>query len=321
MGFSGLAGAQCWRWGKKSIPGAPALADAEGLSRITFNESTQKLTVAVYWGGPDDIVDLWTYDGVAWELVWSDNPISGLVGVDGLYFDQNLNSLVMFGTYSIWFEQSACAFFKFVPNQGWARIAQDYPFTVCPPGVGYDSYRKRAVMATSWDYNYYPPKPLTLEFDGSNFYYFYMQEELNLIYCPFGYDPTTGKILYYGRWSSEDPAAATFEYLNAAWTRVGTGHSPELGWARMMGMVYVPDFGGIAGIPESYSDGELWVYKNNDWHRIIIQNTLPGRYYGAMGFDRHRNKVVVQGGLNDDIPSHDTWELMEGQHCRPITKP
>ena len=319
IGMTATAGTQCLTWTKKTLPGAPARADAEGTPRITYDESTQKLTVALYWGGVDDIVDLWTYDGTTWELVWSANPIPGLVEVAGLYFDRNLNSLVMFGTYAIWFEQSACAFFKFVPGQGWIRIAQDFPFTVCPPGVGYDTDRKRAVMATSWDYNYYPPKPLTIEFDGSSFYYFYMQEEFYLG-DSFGYDPTTGKMVYSYK-------GGTFEYKDGAWTKIETSNSPEfdLGGYSMMGMVYVPELDGIAGIPENFDSGKLWAYKNGDWQEILPQNRLPGRRDGAMCYDWQRRKIVVQGGWTSEpgggVLSHDTWELEGGHHCRPLAKP
>jgi hypothetical protein len=313
------AGAECWRWEKKTIPGAPALADAKGIPRITYDESTQKLVVALYWGGLDDIVDLWTYDGTSWDLVWSENPIPGLVEVAGLYFDRNLDSLVMFGTYAIWFEQSACAFFKFVPGQGWVRIAQDFPFTVCPPGVGYDTNRKRAVMATSWDYNYSPPKPLTIEFDGSKFYYFYMQEELNFV-GPLGYDVGTSRMVYFD-WSG------TYTYQGGFWTKVETVRNPvfDLGGYLMMGMIYVPEFGGIVGIPENLDLGALWVFKTGDWRKIEPQNILPGRHRGAMSYDPQRNTIVVHGGIIEGPSggeySHDTWELEGGHHCRPLAKP
>ena len=62
MGLCVPAGAQCWRWEKKDIPGAPQWDHEQAY--LVFNEAIGKMTLTI--NRYDEGLEMWIYDRTSW---------------------------------------------------------------------------------------------------------------------------------------------------------------------------------------------------------------------------------------------------------------
>jgi hypothetical protein len=324
------AGAECWGWDNKGSRGAPVCEINCSPAFFAFDEKSQKLSLTIdRWEGRT--VELWTYDGNAWEMVWISTPETppgwlGYVESLGLYYDQNLEALVLVSHLFVAPEVFCDALYKFVPGAGWRLIVPCLDVW----GVGnvvFDTIRKRAIFTGGFK-DPSGRNPSTLEYDGNRFYSILNPPDLTFDHGVLGFNPETGKTVYFGS-AKEGKEIETYEYDGSTWVKIVTEQTPPFradAWNYdNNGIPYVPDLYGIIFIPGSSDKSEIWLYKNGQWIKMDFIVEPPGRLDGILEYDHNMKRVVfwasdasVEGG---NEYSGDVWAFGRHNHCRPLSKP
>lgn len=172
----------------------------------------------------------------------------------------------------------------------------------------------------------YPWAAITAEFDGAYFTQIYNPPEITLWSGAAGFDPETGKTIFYGFGRELDPEKLeTFEYDGATWKLVETEQRPLTENAAISGLVFIEQLHGLIGVPSNYQSFQTWRYRDEKWEKIEVESTSPARHDGVLSHDISRDATIYWGGLyiinNEAFYSFDTLELKEGIHCRPLTMP
>jgi hypothetical protein len=341
LGLGAPAEAECWRWVAKTIP-EPQWQSANEEYLMAYAENIGELVLFTYdkTDARAREVNLWIYRGTSWELLWKGGPEMDpgwyFGPAWGLVYDQNLKALVLFANIFYQLPSMNCeAAFKFVPNLGWERILDCFYLTGSAEEAWrwtatYDTRRKRAIIIGAGQDTGYPDigVPITVEFDGWTLSTIYNPPEYTLHYGSAGYDPGTGKTVFFGlgRVFEEGDVLETFEYDGTTWRLVETSQRPYTEEGPVAGLVYVPAAGGLIAVP-SYSREYLqtWLYIDSDWRQIPLEVKMPDRMDGILGYDEGRGKAIYWGG---DVKtgkgvtkSHDTLEFASFSHCRQVNKP
>ena len=318
IAFAAQAGLECSRWANKEVTGTP---DGMGMQQVTYDKNFQKVVLFPIPNWPQ----LWTYDGLAWNKIWEGQmDMAGhpwwFLGSYLLYFDINLNTLVLVGWVQYGFEQGGVGIFRFSPDQGFRLIA-DYNAELWAPWASYDWRRKKVVIG-----GHVGSSGMTVEYDGSTF---------NVVQNPPGYtmadgvaayDPSIEKTVYFGA-NRDGYGLETLEWDGIIWTTIPTKKKPL---RKVNSMVHVPEFQGLIAVVSQFEDPdkpepiETWLYKNSEWRKIDAKNS-PTSYLGKqtdsfLAFDEYRNKVIL-GGVPSHVLIYSTWELESAGHCRPLIKP
>jgi hypothetical protein len=214
LGTPLLGWTDCWRWTREDFPISPAYP-----SLIAYDESSQKVYALPMYPDNNKHLELWAYGEKGWELIWDSLPAANYGWVymaDALYYDENLAALVLLVSTMDGMEGGSSGVFKFVPAQGWIWVAGPIPWSssfvsASWANASFDSLRKRAVITGGGDAQTH--LPITIEFDGSNFYIINNPQDYTLQNGSMGFNPESGKTVFYGFGLLSDPYKLnTFEY-------------------------------------------------------------------------------------------------------------
>jgi hypothetical protein len=329
VGLSLPAGAECWSWSKKNIPGSPTWDSSNNATFMVYDQALEKMALTIYRDNGD--LELWTFDGITWVKVWAASPElpphAAYGGISGLYYDGNLRALVILSHFAFGHNNYCDGLHKFVPGQGWRLVQDCFDYWGIKHAV-FDTNRKRAVIVGGFDWFDGSGKPYTIEFDGWNFYYIKNPEDFRFTTGKLGYDPETQKIVFFG-YVEEGSSPETYEYDGTTWTKIACSETPPLGVNGVRppwGFPYIPELKGLLFIPGNFlSEADLWRYKDHNWKRMHAQNRPPGHYEGLFSYSPVQSNLILYGGFiesNDSIMfADDLWILSKRNHCRPVLRP
>jgi hypothetical protein len=339
MGLSVPAGAECWRWTTKTLPG-PEWKSPNDYHFMAHDESLQKLVLFTFQRNDHHTWDtnLWTYEGSSWKLLWTGQPELEpgwyLVPPWGLVYDLNHQALLLFA--NIFFQQPeypCTTVFKFIPDQGWERVYGCIPISCTESGgdwvITYDSNRRTSIITGGGEYigALECGPPVTVEFDGWSSRVVHNPSDYDMAWGAAGFNPETGKTIFYGYGRVlEYRELETFEYDGTTWSLIETAQKPYTDEGPITGLVYVPRLHGLIGVP-SYSGEyfQTWLFKDSEWRQIPLDARMPDRLHGILGFDKIIDKAIYWGGrvrAGVGLPiSRDTLEFSSYSHCRPVSRP
>jgi len=281
-----IGSAQCWNWIMDRRDNAP-----QNGFMLAYDENEQK--VALLAGN----LELWYFDGEMWDKYWEGFPDTGsdsllYLGPAGIYFDENLHSLILFGIVGSYPEWGGIAAFRYTPGQGW-KIYGDYLGMVIPLDgsqvltLAYDSLRKRVVtLMTAVDVG-----NVTVEYDGFQFYMFPNPQGINFWDGYAAYDPEAQKVVFLGIGTYPNTDIHTFEYDGTTWTQVDDqptcpGTNRDACWPA--GLAYNPDLHGIVTIPMNIQETNTWLYIDGGWKILNTASSLTTRGWSWMTYDYKR---------------------------------
>ena len=336
MGMSVQGFSAHWAWVEQEV--APVPWDHTAFPMfMAYDKSDQKLTLVIN-DLDDGTVQVWKFIGSMWTKISDGVPDLGSLSdsyhfrsVENLYYDENLDSLAIWGYCAGYqFETGCHALFNYCPGQGFTLLASCISvsadaWTYPALSAIFDTKRMRAVFVGSFrgriDDKVYN---VTIEFDGHDIIYVpNISETPGFIQFGIGtagYDANSGKIVFYGRRYPEMPIE-TWEYNGLTWTLVPTDSSPPM-WYPIIGMIYVPDLGGLLAMPNDAGPIDTWVYRDKQWKGLPISGISEGRVKGLMCLDPTRQLPVFYGGIDEhgDFVNQ-MWKLQCAAHCKPVSKP
>jgi hypothetical protein len=247
-----------------------------------------------------------------------------------IYFDENLGWLVLWASGTSPDPYSECAaLFKYIPGNGLEKIA-DVGVEHCQHSwvpVAYDTNRKRAVYTGVflgevdgvW-------RNVTVEFDGNNLFFvpnISADPDDSILAFDIGwsgYDPISERVVVYGQ-RLDKYSFETWEYDGQTWTLVAEEGGPPSSLS-LMGMVYVPELGGLLALYPASTLTASWLYRSRQWSELEVQGQLESYYLGMLAIDSEMRLPVFYGGWDSHGDfSNKMWELRCGGHCRPVSRP
>jgi len=126
------------------------------------------------------------------------------------------------------------------------------------------------------------------------------------------YDENRGKTVLFGGDSATGLLNDTWEWNGTEWIQMQSS-GPEQRFYH--GMAYdfntqkVLMFGGAGKIVDGrhINLGDTWEWDGQSWHKIGSSSRLKIAHFG-MAFDKTRNKVIIVGGIDNDLNYYDFWE-------------
>ncbi len=77
-------------------------------------------------------------------------------------------------------------------------------------------------------------------------------------------------------------------------------------------------FGGRNWPANTTVSSNTYQYTPTGWNQISTPNSPPGRFWSAMAYDDHRQRIVLFGGQNNSSTFDDTWEF-NGTNWTPVS--
>lgn len=126
------------------------------------------------------------------------------------------------------------------------------------------------------------------------------------------YDENRGKTVLFGGDSATGLLNDTWEWDGTEWIQMESS-GPEQRFYH--GMAYdfntqkVLMFGGAGKIVDGrHIDlGDTWEWDGQSWHKIGSSSRLKIAHFG-MAFDKNRDKVIISGGIDNDLKYYGFWE-------------
>jgi len=330
-----------WAWVEQEV--APVPWDYTAFPMfMAYDKSDQKLTLVI---NDESLrtVQVWKFSPPQWIKVWEGIPEIGEISsqyyfryVPNIYFDDNLNSLVIWGYCPGYrFETGCHALFKYLPGEGFIRITDcmpiPYVYDESYPNFSmtFDTKRRRAVFVGGFRmYLDGALRYVTVEYDGSSLFYVPNKAEPpdDVLFASgtSGYDPDSNRVVFFGRRSHEYPLE-TWEYDGQMWTLVPTATGPPApsSSSPVIGMVYVPELGGLLAKANDWgAPNGTWIYAGGHWRALSVHGEFENRVLGLMCFEGTKQAPVFYGGLDVDADFvNDMLELHCTNHCKPVSKP
>jgi hypothetical protein len=330
-----------WAWVERMV--APVPWDYTAFPMfMAYDKSDQKLTLVIN-DESSHTVRVWKFSPPQWIKVWEGTPDVGDISsqyyfryVPNMYFDDNLNSLVIWGYCPGYkFETGCHALFKYRPGEGFVRITECMPLSTVYSetypnfSITFDAQRRRAVFVGGFVmYLDGSSRFVTIEYDGSILYYIRNNpeppEDILFAVGTSGYDPCSNRVVFYGKRRTGYPLE-TWEYDGQTWTLVPTASGPPATSASppVIGMLYIPELGGLLAKPNDWGVSNVsWIYSGGHWRALQIEDEFANRVMGLMCYDRTEQAPVFYGGL--DVHGDFINEMLKLQcmkHCKPLTKP
>jgi hypothetical protein len=234
-------------------------------------------------GSGNQLVDLWGYDGAAWQL--------GQPGPGALAYDSLRERLYLF-SIDTWFADAA----------GWHRVA------TAPPargGVVFEAASGRFVVFSGTG-----NAAETWTFDGSNWV-----RQTPATSPPartqFGlaYDAARARTVLFGGNDGMNDLADTWEFDGANWIQVATANAPSP--RNQLAVAYDSRRGRTVLFGGSGSNllGDTWEFDGTNWYPITTPTQPRARTGHALAFDVARGRVLLTGGFDSSVLSMgDAWE-------------
>ena len=127
------------------------------------------------------------------------------------------------------------------------------------------------------------------------------------------HDPLRGRTYCV---SPDDPAPRTWQHDGTSWSVHPTSRTPNVQSGRM---VFVGHVGASLLVA---TDGSHWTFDGSDWARWTGTRPSARSDFG-LAYDPSRQRVVLHGGIFDNLLQDDTWEFdgTQWQQSSPSTAP
>lgn len=295
-------------WTQRVVAGPPARRN----HRMAYDSVRQRV---VLFGGSDgatSYADTWEWDGAAWQQVTTAATPSAR---GAMVFDAKRERIVLFGGHdtidgTTWEYDGA----SWTPISGPGPSARRRASLAFDAGTGQIVLRcgtARALnmpgppLADTWVYN----GTWTLHPASSS------AVPPQRIFAGFAYDTTRNRVLVAGGFFPPSTRRGdSWTYDGAQWIKRldepgFTNAGPPMMGAPTTAMVHDPVLGRMILVRLGPTDLETWTFDGASWSRMPTLAVPPPRIGFALAFDRSRGRVVLFGGLVNNMPAADTWEL------------